>query len=905
MPPKKNPDSTRNPEKARLDEDRVRAKNWKRWGPYLAERQWGTVREDYSPDGDAWRHLPFDQAHLRAYRWGEDGIMGFSDRQCRLCFSVAMWNGKDPILKERLFGLSGPEGNHGEDCKELYYYLDSSPTHSYAKALYKYPQAEYPYEKLRQETAKRGLDDPEYEILDTGVFDDDRYFDVFAEYAKEGPNDLLIRLTAANRGPDEAPLVLLPKLFYRNTWIWGCEHEGCTLKPSIRLDGKRSLALQHETLDAFVFDADKASDGAEPEFAFTDNETNNPSLYQTDQYTPYVKDAFNRWLVRGETEAVNPAQLGTIAGICYRLSIPAGQSASIRLRLRSLDERKGQPFGVHFDRIFQNRIAETEAYYQSIQSPDLDDEQRAAQRQAFAGLLWGKQFYHFSVHDWQKGDDAIAPPPKGRVDIRNKSWSHLFNRDILSMPDKWEYPWFAAWDTAFHMVPFARIDPDFAKQQLILFLREWYMHPNGQLPAYEWEFGDVNPPVHAWACWQVYKITNANGNPDVDFLKRVFQKLLLNFTWWVNRKDPDGLNIFSGGFLGLDNIGIFDRSKPLPGGGHLQQADGTAWMAFFCARMLSIALELARHDPSYEDVASKFFEHFMSIADAMNQIGGEGLWDPEDGFYYDQIRSPHGTETNRLKIRSMVGLIPLFAVDLLYDEELQRMPGFHRRMQWYLSHRRDLAEQISQMECSASGARYLLAIPARKRLERVLAYLFDEDEFLSPYGIRSLSKVHERKPFSTTIEGERYEVQYTPGESDSWLFGGNSNWRGPIWFPVNFLIIESLYRYHRFFGDDFKVELPTGSGNWVTLAEAADDISNRLCSLFLPDKEGARPAHGKDDLYKNDPHFKELVLFYEYFHGDTGKGLGASHQTGWTALVANLFADQEKRIWFQPVVEER
>ena len=887
-------------ERRRLEEDRERTGNWKRWGPYLAERQWGTVREDYSATGNAWGSFPFEHAHLRAYRWGEDGLLGFCDRQCRLGISVALWNGVDSVLKERLFGLSGPQGNHGEDCKELYYYLDSTPTHSYAKALYKYPQAAFPYERLREESGRRGLNDPEYEILDTGVFDEGRYFDVFAEYAKAGPEDLLLRITVANRGPEAARLRLMPKLAFRNTWIWGCEHEGCTLKPSIRLAEDGRLELEHETLGEFVCEASASSDGSEPQYAFTDNETNTRELYGTESYTEYVKDGLSRWLLQGEAGAVNPQRRGTIAGICYDLLVPAGGESVVRLRLRPRGEAAGAAFGRGFEETFAKRIREADAYFESVCTPGLDGEQLAVQRQAFAGLLWSKQFYHYSVRDWLRGDAAVGLPSPDRERGRNHAWLHLFNRDILSMPDKWEYPWFAAWDTAFHMLPFARIDPDFAKQQLILFLREWYQHPNGQLPAYEWEFGDVNPPVHAWACWQVYQITGRDGEPDLDFLKRVFQKLLLNFTWWVNRKDPDGNNIFSGGFLGLDNIGVFDRSKATPGGGTLQQADGTAWMAFYCAGMLAIALELAQSDPSYEDMASKFFEHFIGIADAMNRLGDDGLWDEEDGFYYDQLRLPGGGGARKMRLRSMVGLIPLFAVDLLVQEELDRLPGFRRRMDWYLSHRQDLAKHIAHMSCSAGGRRYLLAIPSRERLERVLAYLLDEDEFLSPHGVRAMSKSHEGRPFSMEIEGRTYEARYSPGDSDSWLFGGNSNWRGPVWLPVNYLIVESLYKYERFYGEGLKVELPTGSGHWATLGEAADEICRRLCSLFTRNGAGDRPAHGGAAQYRSDPHFRDLLLFYEYFHGDTGKGLGASHQTGWTALVANLQGGVEKRAWLLP-----
>ena len=876
-----------NAEKTRLADSAARKANWKRWGPYLSERQWGTVREDYSKEGEAWDYLPFEHSSSRAYRWGEDGILGFCDRECRLCFSIALWNEKDERLKERLYGLNGNQGNHGEDCKELYYYLDSTPTHSYAKALYKYPQAAFPYETLKQENANRGKKDSEFEILDTGVFDESRYFDVQAEYAKGSPNDILIRLTISNRGPELARLHTLPKIFFRNTWIWGCEHEGCTLKPSIREVAKGRLQLDHQTLGQFGFRADTASNGTEPEFVFTENETNTERLYGTETYTPHVKDGIERWLLENDESAVNPDKRGTISAAHYELSIPAGESVSIDLRLYAETEAPKSVFGKAFDRIFSKRIEEADQFYASVSPQALNSEERSVERQAYAGLLWSKQFYHYSVHDWLRGDPGITSPPNERLEGRNHDWEHLFNRDVISMPDKWEYPWYAAWDLAFHMIPFARIDPDFAKKQLILFLREWYMHPNGQIPAYEWALGDVNPPVHAWACLHVYRICKDDGKGDLSFLKRVFHKLMLNFTWWVNRKDPEGHNLFAGGFLGLDNIGLFDRSQPLPDGQSLHQADGTAWMAFYCSSMLAIALEIAKVDPDYEDVASKFFEHFMSISDAMNHFGENGLWDEQEGFYYDQLRYPDGN-TRHIRVRSLVGLIPLIAAETLDAELLNSMPRFKKRMDWYLDHRKDLARQITYEGDEADGAHYLLAIPTRERLEKLLAYLFDEEEFLSQFGIRSLSRYYCDKPYGLNLAGKDFEVRYTPGDSDSWLFGGNSNWRGPVWFPISYLIIEALYGYHRFYGESLKAEFPTGSGNWLTLQECADELSRRMSGLFMPDGSGNRPCHGDSGIYASDPHFKNYSLFYEFFHGESGKGLGASHQTGWTALVAEL-----------------
>ena len=872
-------------ERARLEEDRRREKNWKRWGPYLAERQWGTVREDYSADGTCWEYFPHDQARSRVYRWGEDGLLGVTDREARLCFALALWNGHDAILKERLFGVTGTEGNHGEDVKECYFYLDATPTHSYLKALYKYPQTSFPYEALVAESRRRGKSDPEWELLDTGAFADDRYFDVLVEYAKASPDDLLIRVTATNRGPDPAPLHLLPTLWFRNTWSWGRTGEGYWPEPRLRRRAVRSgaaeVVAEHATLGRFRFLAGPGLDGAPPPLLFTNNETNLERLFGAPNATPFVKDAFHEAVVHGRTAATNPDGVGTKAAAHYRCTLAPGERLVVTLRLVPEDVVPRQPFGAAFEACFASRIREADAYHAAIVPQGLGDEERRVARQAYAGLLWTKQFYHYAVKEWREGDPAQPPPPPGRAGVRNAEWGHLYNRDVLSMPDGWEYPWFAAWDLAFHMLPFARVDPAFAKEQLVLLLREWYMHPNGQLPAYEFAFGDVNPPVHAWACWRVYKMTGPRGGRDRLFLSRCFQKLLLNFTWWVNRKDVEGNNLFSGGFLGLDNIGVFDRSKPLPTGGLLEQADGTAWMAFYASTLLAMALELAKENPACEDLASKFFEHFVAIAEAMNTLGGTGLWDEADGFYYDQLHVDGRPVP--LRVRSLVGLVPLFAVEVIEAETLGRFPGFGKRLRWFLENRPALAAQIS---CLATGdERRLLAIPSRARLERVLGYLLDENEFLSPYGIRSLSRVHRDRPFVFGVNGEEWRVAYAPAESDTGLFGGNSNWRGPVWFPMNYLLVEALERFHYFYGDSLRVECPTGSGRRMNLAEVARELARRLCALFLPGPDGRRPCHGEDRRWTDDPAWRELVLFHEYFHGDTGRGLGASHQTGWTALV--------------------
>lgn len=878
-------------ETTRLHQDAQRLKNWKRWGPYLAERQWGTVREDYSADGSSWDYLPHDHARSRVYRWGEDGLLGFTDRECRLCFALALWNGRDPFLKERLFGLTNPEGNHGEDVKEQYFYVDSTPTHSYMKGLYKYPQAEFPYARLVEENRRRGKSDPEFELVDTGIFAEDRYFDIIVEYAKAGPNDILIRVTAANRGPEPAVLHLLPTLWFRNTWSWGASGEADWGKPRIRSAGPMQVQAEHATLGRYLLAVDAQANGPPAAWLFTDNESNLERLFQVPNPSPHVKDAFHARVVDGQAGAVNPKATGTKAAAHYVWTIPAGEQAVVQLRLAAVEEAPDPLFGEGFEQTFADRLQEADAFYRTRVHKNLSAEEGRVARQAYAGLLWNKQFYFYVVERWLNGDPTQPVPPAGRWHGRNNDWGHLFNRDVLSMPDKWEYPWYAAWDLAFQMLPMAAVDPQFAKDQLVMFLREWYMHPSGQLPAYEFALADVNPPVHAWAAWRIYKMTGPPGHRDRLFLERVFQKLLLNFTWWVNRKDVHGKHIFAGGFLGLDNIGMFDRSRPLPSGGQIEQADGTAWMAFFCSTMLAIALELAGEDAAYEDMASKFFEHFVAIADAMNSLGGTGLWNEEDGFYYDCLHVDGKTVPSRL--RSLVGLMPLIAVEVLDENKIMSRPGFRERMDWFLKHKPHLARQISYMEPDHAGGhgRRLLALPSRPRLERLLRYLFDEKEFLSPYGIRSMSRFYLDHPHVCCRGLEETHVAYVPGESDSSLFGGNSNWRGPVWFPVNYLFVEALERYHHFYGESLRVEFPTGSGRLMNLQEAARELAWRLSRLFLPDAEGRRPCHGLDPRFAGDPHWRDLVLFYEYFHGDTGRGLGASHQTGWTALVTRLLGD--------------
>jgi hypothetical protein len=870
-------------EELRLQEDRGRKANWKRWGPYLSERQWGTVREDYSAHGTAWEYLPHDHARSRAYRWGEDGLGGICDRHQYICFALALWNGKDPILKERLFGLSGNEGNHGEDVKEYYFYLDSTPTHSYMRFLYKYPQAEFPYSRLVEENRRRGKRELEYELIDTGVFDEDRYFDVFVEYAKAGPEDILIRIEAINRGPAAAPIDLLPTIWFRNTWSWGLDER----KPKLRRDVSTEVAAIK--LDHYYYGSRWLYCEGTPNMLFSENETNNQRLFNTENQSPYVKDGINDFVVHGVKTAANPDSYGTKAAGHYTSLVAPGKSMTLRLRLSSAAPNSGKSLNSEFDKLFAQRKAEADEFYRTVIPETVTADQSQIMRQALGGLMWSKQFYHYDINRWIKGDPAGPDVPKERVSGRNHEWHHLYNADVISMPDKWEYPWYAAWDLAFHCVALAIADADFAKEQLLLMTREWYMHPNGQLPAYEWAFGDVNPPVHAWAAWRVYKVEmKRRGEGDRKFLERIFQKLLLNFTWWVNRKDTEGRNVFQGGFLGLDNIGVFDRSAPLPTGGHIEQSDGTSWMGMYCLNMLAIALELARENSAYEDVASKFFEHFVYICEAMNNLGGENieLWDQKDGFYYDVLHQENGKNLP-LKVRSMVGLIPLFAVETLDPTLVDHLPGFKRRMQWFIENRARLSDHI-ETQATDDGPRRFLSLVNRHRLKRVLAYMLDENEFLSPYGIRALSRYHREHPYILPVNGMNYRVDYEPAESSTGLFGGNSNWRGPIWFPVNYLLIESLQKFHFFYGDQYKIECPTNSGRLLNLWETAGDISQRLTNIFLRDENGRRPVFGGTEKFQNDPHWRDLVPFYEYFHGDNGAGIGASHQTGWTALVAKL-----------------
>ncbi len=873
-------------EEQRLQASLERDEHWKRWGPYLSERQWGTVREDYSPNGDAWNYLPHDHARSRAYRWGEDGIAGICDRHQHICFAIALWNEKDSILKERLFGLTNREGNHGEDVKEYYYYLDATPTSSYLKYLYKYPQAAYPYDQLVSENAKRSRREPEYELIDAGVFQDNRYFDVFVEYAKATAEDILVRITVWNRGPEAARLHLLPSLWFRNRWGWGENYDPPQAR---RISGPKNAALIE--LSEFHYGQRWLLLEGDPELLFTDNETNMERLFQSKSGSPFVKDAFHRYLIQGEHAAVNPELKGTKFAAHYSSEIAPGASWEIQARLLDGNPASSPKdyFGHAFDDVFTQRLKEADEFYNQRVHAGMGPDSRLVQRQAFAGLLWGKQSYHYDVNRWLHGDPTQPPPDPARLQGRNHEWIYLYNSDVISMPDKWEYPWYAAWDLAFHCVAMALIDPDYAKDQLVLFLREWYMQPNGQLPAYEWNFSDVNPPVHAWAAWRVYKIAaRIQKKADRQFLVRVFHKLMLNFTWWVNRKDPEGKNVFEGGFLGLDNIGVFDRSRPLGKGNFIEQSDGTSWMAMFCLDMLSMAMELARKDPAYEDVASKFFEHFVYISQAMNDMGGRGigLWDDKDGFYYDVLHLDGGAHIP-IKLRSLVGLIPLFAVETFDPEDLARVPAFVRRMQWFLDHHTDVAEHVDMSRKTPKGARLLLTIANRPKLERIYRYVLDENEFLSPHGIRALSKFHLDHPFLLRFDTQQYSVGYEPAESTTDLFGGNSNWRGPVWFPTNFLLIESLQRVHYYYGDEFKVECPTGSGSRKTLWEVASELSRRLSHIFLR-HNGRRAVYGDNKLFQEDPHFRDLILFYEYFHGENGSGLGASHQTGWTALVAKL-----------------
>jgi hypothetical protein len=875
-------------EEIRLAESRARKKHWRRWGPYLSERAWGTVREDYSPHGNAWEYLPHDHARSRAYRWNEDGLAGISDRRQMICFAIALWNERDPILKERIFGLAGNEGNHGEDVKEYYFYLDSTPSHSYMKYLYKYPHGEYPYAKLVEENRRRDKRQPEFELFNTGVFDEDRYFDVFVEYAKADVEDILIKITVTNRGPEAANLRVLPTIWFRNTWSWGNRarrpmlHEARPApNPVIELNSSPVNQTQSNTHWLHC-------DGS-PELLFTENETNARRLFGIENLTRFVKDGINDQIVHGVKEAVNPEHVGTKGAAHYKLSLGSGETVVIRMRLGDSDFKGANAFDA-FDKTFALRQREADEFYASVIPQHLSADAQNVMRQGFAGMLWSKQFYHYVVKDWLQGDRDNPRPPEERRKGRNHQWTHLYNADVISMPDKWEYPWYAAWDLAFHCIPLALVDPDFAKEQLTLMLREWYMHPNGQLPAYEWALGDVNPPVHAWAAWRVYKIDKKRtGRGDREFLKRIFHKLMLNFTWWVNRKDAEGMNIFQGGFLGLDNIGVFDRSAPLPTGGYLEQSDGTSWMAMYTLNLLAIALELAKEEPCYEDVASKFWEHFVYIAHAMSHRGHNciGLWNEEDGFFYDVLKLPDGSQFP-MKIRSLVGLIPLFAVETLEPEALDRLPDFKRRLEWFIDNRPDLTENLACMRSEGLGERRLLSIVDETRLRRILSYMLDEREFLSPYGIRALSQFHREHPYVLHVNGTEHRVDYEPGESSTGIFGGNSNWRGPIWFPVNFLLIESLQKFHHYLGNDFKVEFPTGSGNMKTLWQVAGDLSRRMTNIFLRDKNGRRPVFGNLERFQTDPHWRDLILFHEYFHGDSGSGVGASHQTGWTGVVTKL-----------------
>lgn len=881
--PHSHADTSKLAERKRLDEDAARKQHWKRWGPYLSERAWGTVREDYSPHGTAWEAFPHDQARSRAYRWNEDGLAGISDRHQYICFALALWNGRDPILKERIFGLTGNEGNHGEDAKEYYFYLDSTPTHSYMKYLYKYPQAEFPYAKLVEENRRRSRQELEYELIDTGVFDADRYFDVFVEYAKASPEELFIRIHAVNRGPDHAELTVLPTLWFRNTWSWGLDARRPRMRVGATIDDMSVIELDHEYYGSRRLWCER-----QPTLLFTENETNSRRLYHDRDGSKYVKDSFHDYVIHGQKDVVNPEQVGSKAAAHYTFSLAPGASDTIRLCFTDRIERRAFT-NQEMDELFNIRTQEADDFYAGLCPSDISEDARLVQRQAFAGLLWSKQFYHYDLRRWLMGDPGMPEPPSERLHGRNADWTHLYNADVISMPDKWEYPWYAAWDLAFHCIPLALVDSTFAKEQLILMLREWYMHPNGQIPAYEWAFGDVNPPVHAWAAWRVYKIEKKRkGKGDRVFLERVFHKLLLNFTWWVNRKDAEGKNIFQGGFLGLDNIGVFDRSAPLPTGGHIEQSDATSWMGMYCLNMLSIALELAREDRAYEDVASKFFEHFVYICRAMNNMGGEKieLWNKADGFFYDVLHLPDG-QTVPLKVRSLVGLIPLFAVETLDSELIDRLPRFKHRMQWFIENRPDFSAHV-ETHSENGEVRRFLSLVNRTRLKSILRYMLDEREFLSPYGIRALSRYHKDHPYVLSIMGVDYRVDYEPAESGTGLFGGNSNWRGPVWFPVNYLLIESLQKFHYFLGDSYTVECPAGSGRSMPLNEVATELSRRLTHIFLRDATGRRPVFGGTAKFQEDPLWQDAIPFYEYFHGDNGAGIGANHQTGWTGLVAKL-----------------
>jgi hypothetical protein len=878
-------------EQKRLNSAREQGVPWKKWGPYLSERQWGTVREDYSEDGNAWDYSSHDQARSRTYRWGEDGIAGISDDKQKLCFALALWNGRDPILKERLFGLTNSEGNHGEDVKEYYFYLDSTPTHSYMKYLYKYPQREYPYGDLVKTNGQRSKEDFEYELLDTGVFDDDRYFDVFVEYAKADPEDLLIKVTVHNRGPEAAQLHLLPTLWYRNTWaVEEDEH-----KPSLQELNRSAIQASHPDLGTYTLHCENPQ-----ELLFTENESNTARLWGHPNASPYVKDAFHQYLIQGDKGAVNPAKAGTKAAAHYAVDVPAGGSQVVRLRLSA---KSGPSPFAKFDEIFSSRLADANEFYDRITPKNLSEDEKRVHRQALAGMLWSKQYYYFDLDRWLKEHQAHPLQDATGRTSRNAEWFHMLNSDVISMPDKWEYPWYAAWDLAFHTLALSLVDFDFAKDQLLLMLRNLYAHPNGQIPAYEWNFSDVNPPVHAWATLFLYRVELELGRADIRFLERSFQGLMLNFNWWLNRKDPEGRNVFAGGFLGLDNIGVFDRSSPLPTGGHLDQADGTAWMAFYCQNMLSIALILTEYDSSmYEDIAFRFLENFLRISYAMDRVGDrhDEMWDEQDGFFYDLLHFPNG-ESMRLKVRSMVGLVPLCACTVFDSDVLDTHPRLKELIDLFLKRHPEVIKQIAPLDGKFIGyeGRRLLSILNKKKLQQVLTYLLDENEFLSPYGIRSLSRHHLDHPFKFHIGSQEYEVQYLPAESNTGMFGGNSNWRGPIWMPVNILLIRALLSLYPFYGDDFKVECPTGSGNYMTLFEVAKEIGRRLESMFVRGADGKRPVYGGNKKFQEDPYWRDYILFYEYFHGDNGAGLGASHQTGWTGVISrtlDLFArvDQQE-----------
>jgi hypothetical protein len=865
-------------EHKRLEEDKNGKIKWKKWGPYVTERQWGTVREDYSENGDAWSYLTHNMARSKAYRWGEDGIAGICDNKQLLCFAIALWNKKDPIIKERFFGLTNAEGNHGEDVKELYYYLDSTPTHSYMKMLYKYPQSSFPYAQLVEENRKRTRDQSEFELIDTGIFNDDKYFDVFVEYAKAAEDDILIKITVHNRGIEEASLHVLPQLWFRNTWSWGYDN----YKPNMLASPTGDVVIDHKGLGVLTLHLENKMP-----LLFCDNETNLKKLYGTDNANPYSKDGINEFLVHKNNKAINNNAFGTKVAINYDITVPGNGSTTIRLRLNA---GKDQSFE-DFDDLFNASIQEADEFYGVLQREIPGADEKMIQRQALAGMLWNKQFYYYNIQEWLKGDPSQPPPPAARLHGRNHAWIHLNNADVISMPDKWEYPWYATWDLAFHCVTLSMIDAEFSKSQLVLLTKDWYMHPNGHLPAYEWMFSGVNPPVHAWATWEVYKTDKRNndGKGDIAFLQSVFHRLLINFTWWVNRKDQEGNNIFEGGFLGLDNIGVFDRNEALPNGGYIEQADGTSWMAMYSLNMMTIALELSRQNPVYQDMATKFFEHFLYIANAMANMseGDSGLWDEADNFFYDVLKMPNG-KTTKLKVRSLVGIIPLFAVEVLDDEIFKEAPEFTKRLRWFLNHRPQLANLVSRWQDKNQGEKHLLSLLRGHRMKRILFRLLDENEFLSEYGVRSLSKIYEKQPYELKLNSNSFYVQYDPAESTTAMFGGNSNWRGPVWMPPNYLVIQSIRKFHDYYGEDFKVECPTGSGQFITLNEVANYLSQRLVKLFLKDETGRRPYNGNNDKLQHHPYFANCILFYEYFHGDTGRGLGASHQTGWTGLIANL-----------------